>query len=725
MRIDTRPAVTPTGLQPDNHSGWRTTSQTVSLATDDMGGSGVAATYYTLDGGPRSAYSGAFVVSSDGRHRVTYWAVDALGNVQTPHIGYVNIDATAPSTTAVGLSADDHSGWNASAQTMSLSAVDALSGVAATYYTIDGGDVTAYEGEFTVSADGAHPVTYWSVDAVGNVEAAGSGYVNIDTAAPATTAAGLEAGQHSGWRTADQTVTLSAVDGGSGVSVTTYTLDGGEAQTYTGPFTVSGAGQHQVTYASTDMAGNVETTHSGWVNISNPFAQAGELAGDAHSDWHTGSATVGVTAAGDNGPFTIHFRMDGGDWQVSDSPWTITVSADGSHRIDYYAQNSVGLESIHQTGYVNIDTTAPATTASGLQASAASGWRNAPQSVTLLGDDAGLSGVAATYYTLDGGPRQSYTGAFEVSAAGSHTIVYWSVDAAGNSETPHTGFVNLDTQAPSVASDADLAWHNSAVTVHLSPADAGGSGVAATQYRAQGSATWLPAASDAFTVAAPADGSGDGPHAYEFRALDAAGNESATGSCTVRIDTQGPAVADDADVYWHNGAVNVTLTASDTGSGVQAIRCRPQGAATWTVVPGGRAVVTAPAPTDGLPNSYVYEYQSSDRLGTVSALRTFTVNMDTRMPNTALSGLPVTVWTNHEVSLTITATPGDGAPIERTEYSLNGGSWTAWPAGAALVISAPGGRRCCIARSAPPARSRTRRARRRYASIPAGPPASP
>ena len=34
------------------------------------------------------------------------------------------------------------------------------------------------------------------------------------------------------------------------------------------------------------------------------------------------------------------------------------------------------------------------------------------------------------------------------------------------------------------------------------------------------------AAGDAFTVAAPADGSGDGAHAYEFRALDGAGNAS-------------------------------------------------------------------------------------------------------------------------------------------------------------------------------------------------------
>ncbi len=57
------------------------------------------------------------------------------------------------------------------------------------------------------------------------------------------------------------------------------------------------------------------------------------------------------------------------------------------------------------------------------------------QVVTLTGSDA-LSGVAATYYTIDGGARQTYTAPFTVSAQGSHTIVYWSVDAVANTETP-------------------------------------------------------------------------------------------------------------------------------------------------------------------------------------------------------------------------------------------------------------------------------------------------
>ncbi len=35
-----------------------------------------------------------------------YWSTDNLGNIESPHVGYVNIDTTAPVTAATGLAAD-------------------------------------------------------------------------------------------------------------------------------------------------------------------------------------------------------------------------------------------------------------------------------------------------------------------------------------------------------------------------------------------------------------------------------------------------------------------------------------------------------------------------------------------------------------------------------------------------------------------------------------------
>jgi peptidoglycan hydrolase-like protein with peptidoglycan-binding domain len=93
------------------------------------------------------------------------------------------------------------------------------------------------------------------------------------------------------------------------------------------------------------------------------------------------------------------------------------------------------------------DPAAPKTTASGLQKSATTGWRHTRQTVALKARDAG-SGVAATYYTLGSGGRQTYAGAFDITAAGSHVVKYWSVDWAGNVEPKRTGYVNIDYSKP-------------------------------------------------------------------------------------------------------------------------------------------------------------------------------------------------------------------------------------------------------------------------------------
>jgi YVTN family beta-propeller protein len=58
------------------------------------------------------------------------------------------------------------------------------------------------------------------------------------------------------------TVTLEAVDVGSGVAKTLYKLDSGSWTTYKGPFTVSTLGTHTISFYSVDKAGNAESTQT-------------------------------------------------------------------------------------------------------------------------------------------------------------------------------------------------------------------------------------------------------------------------------------------------------------------------------------------------------------------------------------------------------------------------------------------------------------------------------
>jgi hypothetical protein len=63
-----------------------------------------------------------------------------------------------------------------------------------------------------------------------------------------------------------------------------------------------------------------------------------------------------------------------------------------------------------------------------------------PDPTTVALSATALSGftVAATYYSIDAGPNQTYTVPFTVLGVGPHTIRYWSVDSSGVFELPNS-----------------------------------------------------------------------------------------------------------------------------------------------------------------------------------------------------------------------------------------------------------------------------------------------
>ena len=87
-------------------------------------------------------------------------------------------------------------------------------------------------------------------------------------ALPVTTATNVQPSGYVGWSTSSVTVTLTAgANGGYGIAKTYYTLDNAGMTTYAGPFVVSAAGSHLITWWSVDLRGSVEPPHSGYVNI--------------------------------------------------------------------------------------------------------------------------------------------------------------------------------------------------------------------------------------------------------------------------------------------------------------------------------------------------------------------------------------------------------------------------------------------------------------------------
>jgi hypothetical protein len=258
-----KPAITGPGLNgtgfvcaqvspasPNGANGWYTSAPTLTW----QGFGAPAFTKTGCDDGPVAA-EGLSTLSCS----VTTNAAPIL--TSGPVSETVKLDSVAPDTSAsVSPPAPDlANGWYGSAPTVTLSASDATSGVAATSYTVDGGSPQAYSGPFTVSAEGTHTIVYGSTDNAGNVEAQHTLTVKVDLNAPVTTPSISPAEQH-GWY-ASPTVTLSADDGaGSGVDHISYSVDGGAFQTYSGPLSGFSTGNHFVQFRATDVAGRIEST---------------------------------------------------------------------------------------------------------------------------------------------------------------------------------------------------------------------------------------------------------------------------------------------------------------------------------------------------------------------------------------------------------------------------------------------------------------------------------
>src|SRR5439155_7724999 len=139
----------------------------------------------------------------------------------------------------------------------------------------------------------------------------------------------------------------------------------------------------------------------------------------------------------------------------------------------------------------------------------------------------------------------------------------------GHVEETRSATVRLDTQVPVTTDDAPPGWQTGPVTWTLTPADAGSSGLAATESKLDAAASWSAGTSVAI--------SRDGVHTIRYRSRDGAGNVEADKTATVRIDTGPPVTTDDAPPWPNNAPVTVTLRAAYAGAGVATTEIRGVG----------------------------------------------------------------------------------------------------------------------------------------------------
>lgn len=590
INIDrTAPNLSAAATKSPNANGWYKTDVTQTWSADDAL-SGLA--------GEKPA---DVVLSSEGEGQTVSATVsDMAGNTTSATSEAVKIDKTAPNT---DVSAP--SGWVNNSVEVTLTPHDALSGVDTTAYSVDGADYESGS-KVTLTTEGSHQIDYYSVDKAGNAESARSVFVDIDKSAPTISHKLAPVANANGWNNADVTVSFTCDD--------QATLSG--IASCTAPQAVTTEGHNQsVLGTAIDKAGNSsedpvmvsldrtkptitgsrspEANDSGWNNtdVTVHFEGQDTLSGiatvtadktlDAGTNQsvdgtavdaadNSASTTVGdinvdktaptlsgkpTVAANENGWYTSDVTIE---WTANDdrsgvrgTPANSTITGEGpglkeTATVTDKAGNSTTADSVA----VNIDRTAPVT-----GADAPGGWNNDKVTVSLDATD-GLSGVEATYYTLDESARRKGT-TLTIDTEGVHTLRYWSEDKAGNTEDPQTVTVKIDLTKPTITHTVTPApnasgWNNRAVTVGYECKDA-----------LSGVATCSP---DAKVTTDGQD------QVVSGTAVDNAGN-ARTDDAKVSIDTVKPTITGAPDRAantngWYAGDVTVNYTCTDALSGI-------------------------------------------------------------------------------------------------------------------------------------------------------------
>lgn len=382
-----------------------------------------------------------------------------------------------------------------------------------------------------------------------------------------------------GWFQGQVEIELQASDTHSGVDTTSYQLDGGDWNTYSGPFTLEEAGEHELRYSSTDNVGNSELAGSIQINIDDASPDLTLDRPDPSGDngWYLDGIQVEITAEDQvSGVDSVEYRINETSWETYSSP--VGLDESGVYSLEYRSFDTAGNENTSSVE-IKIDREDPtvSTTVSGTEGE--NGWYLSETEVELIGTD-NVSGISHNEYREnESSGWKEYDGPI-VLEDGRNSIEYKSVNEAGRESEIEEKEVKVDTGLPTIEYDVEPpegeGWSTTPPTVDMSTVDEV-SGLSRIRYRIKQDGDWVREETlDDLDNISDRDVNFDldlsGNLQVELFAEDVAGNNFTT-NFEYPVDLEKPTIPDApsvSDTVWRNDMTIATQIDEDH-SGVDKV----------------------------------------------------------------------------------------------------------------------------------------------------------
>ncbi|MBN1597176.1 MAG: hypothetical protein JW894_02690 [Bacteroidales bacterium] len=349
--------------------------------------SGIASLKYSLNGKPMKDYTEELTGFGEGENIIKYYATDNVGNVEEISEIKFYIDNTPPMTEYEidGLQNDNYVSPDA---TIVLSATDSISGVSATYYSINDGTKYRYIKPIPVKLISSNEgyIKFYSADNLGNEE-------------------------------------KTRIIGGKGDALKVE----GKAENVLFEFYVD----KEPPEVSLEINGDAYTGKYSYVSNRSKFAIKAE---DSKSGVNKIFYSINST------------NID----QEYKEPFSL--EKEGLQYVRFKADDYVGNFSYAQTKPYYCDVTPPKTTinvGSPKFSSRDTLFISDKSKISLVSSD-GISGVAQIEYTVNSQETTSYSSAFNIDNPGFSTISYYATDKLNNKEEVNKLNVYVDIRPPKI-----------------------------------------------------------------------------------------------------------------------------------------------------------------------------------------------------------------------------------------------------------------------------------